>query len=54
MHLMLTHLNFLRTDEELSLYMNLKYKPSIEIAEEIAIDTVFEMNDFSTVRKMVD
>jgi hypothetical protein len=41
-------------DEELSLYMNLKYKPSIEIAEEIAIDTVFEMNDFSTVRKMVD
>lgn len=41
-------------DEELSLYMNLKYKPSIEIAEEVAIDTVFQMNDFATVRKMVD
>ncbi len=41
-------------DEELSLYMNLKYKPSIEIAEEVAIDTIFQMNDFATVRKMVD
>ena len=28
-------------DEELSLYMNLKYKPAIEIAEETAIDTLF-------------
>lgn len=41
-------------DEELGLYMNLKYKPSIEIAEEIAIDTILNMNDFPTVKKMVD
>lgn len=39
------------TEEELSLYMQLKYKPSIEIAEEIAINTLFEMNDFSDVIK---
>ena len=29
------------SDEELSLYMNLNYKPAIEIAEEEAIDTMF-------------
>ena len=29
------------TDEELSLYMNLHYKPAIEIAEEQAINTLF-------------
>lgn len=34
------------TDDELSLYMQLKYKPGIEIAEEVAIDTLFEMNDY--------
>jgi hypothetical protein len=34
------------TEEELSLYMQLKYKPSIEIAEEIAINVMLEMNDF--------
>ena len=33
-------------DEELSLYMQLKYKPSIEIAEEVAIDKVFKMNEY--------
>lgn len=41
-------------DEELALYMNLKYKPSIEIAEEVAIDTILNMNDFPTIKKMVD
>lgn len=41
-------------DEELSLYMNLKYKPSIEIAEEIAIETILNMNDFPVIKKMVD
>ena len=34
------------SDDELSLYMQLKYKPGIEIAEEVAIDTLFEMNDY--------
>jgi hypothetical protein len=32
------------TDEELSLYMQLKFKPSVEIAEEVAINTIFDMN----------
>jgi hypothetical protein len=41
-------------DEELSLYMQLKYKPSIEIAEEVAIDTILKMNDFPKVKKLVD
>ena len=34
------------TSEELSLYMQLKYKPGIEIAEETAIDTVLELNEY--------
>ena len=41
-------------DDELSLYMQLKYKPSVEIAEEVAIDTILKMNDFPKVKKMVD
>jgi hypothetical protein len=41
-------------DEELSLYMQLKYKPSIEIAEEVAIDTVFKMNEYSETRSLID
>lgn len=39
-------------DEELSLYMQLKYKPSIEIAEELAIDTVLKMNNYQEVRRL--
>lgn len=42
------------SDEELDLYMNLKYKPAIEIAEETAISTVLNMNDFPIIKKMVD
>jgi hypothetical protein len=38
-------------DEELSLYMQLKYKPAIEIAEEVAINTLLEMNDYGDVVK---
>lgn len=41
-------------DDELSLYMQLKYKPSIEIAEEVAIDTVLKMNDFNKLKSMID
>ena len=41
-------------DEELSLYMQLNYKPGIEIAEEEAINTLFEENHYSNVRKRVD
>ena len=41
-------------DEELSLYMQLKYKPSIEIAEEVAIDTIFKMSDYPEIKKLFD
>ena len=41
-------------DEELSLYMQLKYKPSIEIAEEIAIDTILKMNEYPKIKKLID
>ena len=42
------------TEEELSLYMQLKYKPSIEIAEEVAIDTILKMNEYPKLKKQVD
>ena len=42
------------TDEELSLYMQLNYKPAIEIAEEEAINTIFEENHYNDLRKRFD
>jgi len=42
------------TDEELSLYMQLNYKPAIEIAEEEAINTLFDENHYQDTRKRVD
>ena len=42
------------TDEELALYMNLKYKPAIEIAEEEALNTVLAQNHYNDIRKRVD
>ena len=42
------------SDEELSLYMNLNYKPAIEIAEEEAIDTMFAENHYDDIRKQID
>ena len=41
-------------DEELTLYMNLNYKPAIEIAEEEAINTIFEENHYQDIRKRLD
>ena len=38
-------------DEELQLHMQLNYKPAIEIAEEIAINTIFEENKFDDIRR---
>jgi len=43
-----------KDDEELALYMNLHYKPAIEIAEEEAIDTIFEENHYYDLRKRAD
>lgn len=42
------------TDEELSLYMQLNYKPAIEIAEEEAINTILEENHYVDLRKRFD
>ena len=42
------------TDEELALYMQLNYKPAIEIAEETAIDTMFDENHYDDIRKRID
>lgn len=41
-------------DEELSLYMQLNYKPAIEIAEEVAINTILEENRYQDIRKRLD
>ena len=42
------------TDEELSLYMQLNYKPAIEIAEEEAINTMFDENHYDDIRKRLN
>ena len=41
-------------DDELSLYMQLNYKPAIEIAEETAINTIFDENHYDDLRKRLD
>lgn len=41
-------------DEELSLHMQLNYKPAIEIAEEEAINTMFDENHYDEIRKRLD
>jgi len=43
-----------QSDEELSLYMQLNYKPAIEIAEEEAINTILDENHYEDIRKRVD
>ncbi len=42
------------SDEELKLYMQLNYKPAIEIANEEAINTLFESNKYNDIRKQLD
>ncbi len=42
------------SDAELELYMQLNYKPAIEIANEIAINTLMDENHYSDIRKRVD
>lgn len=42
------------SDEELTLHMQLKYKPAIEIAEEEAIITILDENKHLDLRKRVD
>ena len=42
------------SDEELQLYMQLNYKPVIEIAEEEAINTLFDSNHYDDIRRRLD
>ena len=41
-------------DDEVSLHMQLKYKPAIEIAEEEAINTILDDNHYQDTRKRLD
>lgn len=41
-------------DEELNLFMQINYKPAIEIAEETAINTILADNKYSDIRSRVD
>ena len=43
-----------KNDEELSLFMQINYKPAIEIAEEEAINTILEENRYLELRKRLD
>ena len=42
------------SDEELALYMEMNYKPAIEIAEETAINTILDANHYDDIRKRLD
>ena len=42
------------TDQELELFMQMNYKPAIEIAEETAIDTILSTNHYNESRKRID
>jgi hypothetical protein len=41
-------------DDELALYMQINYKPAIEIAEEEAINTMFDENKYDDIRRRLD
>ena len=42
------------SDEEMELFMNMRYKPAIEIANEEAIDTLMAENHYNDIRSRVD
>jgi hypothetical protein len=46
--------NLPQDSEELNLFMQINYKPAIEIAEETAINTILEDNKYSDIRGRVD
>ena len=41
-------------NEELSLHMQLNYKQSVEIAEEEALNNLFDLNDYDLIKKRLD
>lgn len=42
------------TDEELEVHMELNYKQNIEVAEEVSINTILDLNDYRSIKKQVD
>lgn len=42
------------SEEELNLYMDLRYKQAIEVAEESAIKTLMEINEYDEIKRRVD
>lgn len=42
------------SDEELSLYMQLSYKQGIEVAEETAINTILNINNYEEIKRRID
>jgi len=43
-----------QSDDELELFMNMKYKPAVEIAAEEAINTLLDSSHYNDTRKRVD
>lgn len=41
------------TDEELEVHMELNYKQNIEVAEEIAINNIFDLNSYDELKKRI-
>ena len=46
--------NLPETEEELSLYMQLRYKQGVEVAQETAIETILELNEFPELKRRID
>ena len=43
-----------QSDEELDLYMQLRYKQGIEVAQETSLKTLLEINDYDEIKRRVD
>ncbi len=43
-----------KSDEELDLYMNLRYKQGVEVAQETALKTLLEINDYEETKRRID
>ena len=43
-----------KSDEELDLYMNLRYKQGVEVAQDTALKTILEINDYEEIKRRID
>ena len=43
-----------KSDEELDLYMNLRYKQGVEVAQETALKTILEINDYEEIKRRIN